>query len=308
MIRSTIAHRQLWIRTLLSCLFLVTLISGCSGKRPGLAAGIDSEQQAYSLAQKFLRARNFQSAIEVYAQMEAQFPFGRFAQQAQIENIYAHYMSGQGEGAVAAADRFIRLYPGHRKVDYAYYLRGLAAFTQSHTPIRLFFLRDLSDRDANSSRESFHYFQELVKLFPNSEYSPDARQRMIYLRNLLAHRELKIGRYYLARKAYAAAANRGRHVLENYSQTPAVVGGLTLMIDSYLYLNMMDRAADAVRVLRVNDPDHPNFADNGAYKPSKNPEDLNQSLLSLFSFGLLARPDIPPPILITTEEDGRQVE
>jgi len=263
-----------------------------------------TEKKAYDTAQKLLRVKNYRGAIEVYRQLESQFPFGQYAQQAQLENIYAHYKSGQPDAAREAAERFIRLYPEHPRVDYAYYLHGLAAFSHGHAPMRLFFLRDVSVRDPQPTRDAFDSLQRLVRLFPNSEYAPDARQRMIYLRNLLATREVKLGHYYMSRKAYVAALNRGRYVVENYSQTPAVVDGLVLMIDAYLYLGLQDMALDVIRILRENYPDHRNFTEDNSYRVRRRANEGDRNALNLISFGLLARPDVPPPIVIPTADEN----
>jgi outer membrane protein assembly factor BamD len=142
-------------------------------------------------------------------------------------------------------------------VDYAYYLKGLASFPKEPGAIDRLFSTELVMRDPKTTRESFEYFSELIKRYPQSQYADDARQRMVYLRNKLADYELKVAEYYMKRGAYVAAANRAQYIIEHYSQTPAMPDTLALMVQAYQALGITDLAKDAMRVLALNYPDHP---------------------------------------------------
>ena len=212
-------------------------------------------QKLYSEAKDALNEGNYQRAVELYQKLEARYPFGRYAQQAQIETAYAHYKAGEPEEAIAAADRFIRLHPNHPNVDYMYYLKGLATFNEDLGLLGTISNQDLSERDPKGAREAFDSFRELVERFPASRYAEDSRARMQYLINSLASHEVHVSRYYYNRGAYVAAINRAQTAVSNFPQAPAIEEALFLMVMSYDKLGMAQLRDDADRVMRKNFPD-----------------------------------------------------
>lgn len=261
-----------------------------------------SEQELYQSAQRSLRASNYNDAIAKLQALEARYPFGRYAEQAQLELIYAYYMGFQPDAARSAADRFIRLHPQHPNVDYAYYLKGLAAYEKDESFFDRFVATDRSARDIGAARDSFADFSQLLARYPASEYAPDARQRMIYLRNLLAGSEINVGRYYLSREAYVAAVNRGRNVVESFPSTPYVPDGLALMIEGYLKLNLPERANDALRVLIQNYPNYPGLDENYNLAISQEVRNRDRSWINLVTLGTLDKPDIPETLQVEVPE------
>jgi len=224
-----------------------------------------SEQRLRDKIRANLNARNWSDAITNLNAFEAQFPFGNYADQAQLELIYVYHESTDHEGAIASADRFIRLHPRHPSVDYAYYIKGLSATLQSQG---LFSNRspvDTSKRDPGSARAAFATFSELINHYPNSPYAADARQRMLSLRNELARHEIHAANYYFKREAYLAAANRGRYVIENFQQTPAVPDALAVMAEAYYLLGLQDLATEAAQALALNYPQHPSLDEQGEF-------------------------------------------
>ncbi len=219
-----------------------------------------SAQRIYSEAKDSLDTGAYDRAVQLYERLEARYPYGRFAQQAQIEVAYAHYKSNEPALAIAAAERFIRLHPNHPHVDYAYYLKGLATFNEDLGLLGGLSNQDLSERDPKGARESFETFRELVSRFPNSRYAEDAAQRMQYLVNSLAGHEVHVARYYYRRGAYIAAINRAQSAVRDYPDTPAVEEALFLMVKSYDALGMTGPRDDADRVLRANFPDSVYFS------------------------------------------------
>ena len=159
--------------------------------------------------------------------------------------------------AITTIDRFIKLYPTHANMSYAFYLRGLINFGRGKGLAERWLPKDGSQRDPGMSLESFNDFSEVVKTFPESVYVEDSRLRMRYLRNQLAQHEVNVSNYYMRRGAYVASANRARYVIEKYQQTPAVPAALVLLVKSYKILELNDLAADALSVLELNYPDHP---------------------------------------------------
>mgnify|MGYP005837063541 FL=1 len=222
-----------------------------------------SAQRLYAAAKSDLAEGNYERAIQMFERLEARYPYGPYAQQAQLEVAYAHYKDNEPVSAIAAADRFIKLYPNHPHVDYAYYLKGLANFVEEQGLLAGLGSQDMSERDPKAARESFDAFKELVTRFPDSKYTPDALARMKYLVNALASHEVHVARYYFKRGAYVAAANRGKYVVEHYPQAPALEEALYLMAISYDRLDLADLRDDALRVLKLNFPASPYLAGQG---------------------------------------------
>lgn len=250
-----------------------------------------TEKDFYDTVQNDLKGGFWQTAIDNLEALEAQFPFGDYAEQAQLELIYARYKSNEHETAIAAADRFIRLHPQHPNVDYAYYLKGLSSFAKSKGFFDQLLPTDETKRDPGSARNSFSTFSELLNRFPESAYAPDARKRMIYLRNILARHEIHAANYYFFRGAYLAAANRGRYVVENFQKTPAVPDGLAVMAQAYYLMQMNDLANDAATLLATNYPNHPALDSDGSFLYQDTTTDLNRSWINKLTAGMADEPE-----------------
>lgn len=253
--------RYSW-KGVLSLVFFI-LLAGCA------TMGEEEDETRDWTAEKFFREAkaalqggDYQTSIEYFEKLEARFPFGRFAQQAQLEIAYAYYKYDEPESAIAEADRFIKLHPRHQHVDYAYYLRGLASFSFEPSGMEEFFGKDPADIDPGGARRSFNYYKDLISKFPASRYAADAQKRMIYLRELLAKHEVKVALYYLESDAYVAAANRAKYVVEHYQGTRAANRALRVMVEAYRLLDMQDLAQDANRVLKLNQTDEKKPAAN----------------------------------------------
>jgi outer membrane protein assembly factor BamD len=211
-----------------------------------------SADRLYNAAAKELDSANYKSAIELYQKLETRYPFGRYAMQGQLDVAYAHYKAEEPEAAIAAADRFIKLYPTNPYVDYAFYLKGIVNYNRSVGFLDRFIPTDPSQRDPGSALDAFEDFGELVQRFPDSKYAEDARQRMLYLRSNLAKSEVNVARYYMRRGAYLAAVNRAQYVVERYQRTSAVEDALEIMVEGYKRLGEEQLAADAQSVLTLN--------------------------------------------------------
>ena len=216
-----------------------------------------SAQRLHSEARSAMSDGNYQTAIEYLDKIQARYPFGRYAQQAQLDTIYAQYKDNEPDAAIAAADRFIRANPRHPYVDYAYYMKGLANFERSSTIIDRLVPSDRAKTDTGTARQAYNDFAELVQKFPNSPYAEDVRQRMLFLHNNLASYEVNVADYYFRRGAYVAAVNRAKFVLENYARTPVTEDALSIMIQSYMKMGMPQLAAGSLRVLEHNYPQSP---------------------------------------------------
>jgi len=239
----------------LAALLLALAVSGCAWF--GDKADPKKEwtaDQFYKAAKEELDNRNWDAAAKLYEQLESKFPYGRFAQQAQLESAYAYYKLNETPQAISALDKFMKLHPNHANLDYALYLKALCNFKEDLGPLARVVRQDLADRDPKAARESFEGFKELVTRFPDSRYASDSRERMAYLIEALARHELNVARYYLSRGAYLAAANRSQDAITRYPNSPIQRQALEIMIESYDRMAMPELRDDARKVLAKNFP------------------------------------------------------
>lgn len=232
-------------------LLLVLFTLGCATSPDDEFANM-SAQELYDKAKESLTSGDYETAIKTFEQLEARYPFGKYAQQAQLEIAYAYYKFDEPDSCIATADRFIRNNPGNPNLAYAYYIKGLANYTRGAQIMDRLSSRDPSDRDTRALRDAFNDFTQLVKKFPDSRYTPDATQRLVFLHNMLAKYEINVAEYYMRRGAYVAAANRAKYVIENYQRTPAAQDALQVLVRAYTKMGMTDLADDAERVRSLN--------------------------------------------------------
>ena len=233
----------------LAALALAMTLTGC-GNRARDQVG--NAEQLYDLGKRASDNGNYRDAIRYFEQLEARFPFTNSARQSQLDLMYAYYKNREPESAIDQADQFIRENPAHPRVDYAYYIKGLVQFERNPNFIERWFNADLSQRPPIDARSSFQSFQTLVQRFPNSQYVPDARQRMIFLRNRLASYEVYVAGHYMERGAYDGAINRAKYAIENYDGAPQIRTALQIMAQAYRALDMQELAAETDRVLQEN--------------------------------------------------------
>lgn len=214
-----------------------------------------SPNKLYATAKEALNDGQYDTAVKYFEKLEARYPYGRYAQQAQVEIAYAYWKSGEPASALAACDRFIKLHPKHPHIDYIYYLKGLINFNEDLGFLAHVSAQDQSERDPKSANESFEALKELVTRFPDSKYTPDAALRMQYLVNALAAHEVHVARYYMKRGAYLAAINRAQYAVKTYQQAPAIEEALFIMVKAYDELAMVDLRDDSLRVMQKNFPD-----------------------------------------------------
>ena len=244
----------------LSYILLIMTLSGCSSlggifeeKDPtvGLTAS-----QLYAQGKEFLDAADFNNAIKLFEILEARYPFGKYSTQAMLDISYAYYASNQKDEAIVEINRFIRLYPNHSNVSYAYYLRALSNFDKDANIISRFFGHDPSRYDVTDLKNSFNDFTTVVNKFPDSKYADDSINRLRYIKNQIARNELYIAKYYDKRSANIATIERVKFMLENYGGTPSSEEGLVILVKNYNDLKLYDLAYDSARVLKKNFPDY----------------------------------------------------
>ncbi len=236
----------------LCALLMAASLAACSGTDPpDLTVGWPAER-LYSEATDELSRGSWGEAVKLLEKLESRHPFTRWAQQALLSSAYAHYRNEERILALAALDRFQKLYPTHPALDYALYLRGLINFNQQQGLLASLGRQDLAERDLDAVREAFSAFSTLIARFPDSRYAADARERLAYLRNSMASGELAVARYYFKRGAYVAAANRAQRVVATYQTSPVVMDALNILRDSYDRLGLTDLRDDTDRVIALN--------------------------------------------------------
>jgi outer membrane protein assembly factor BamD len=243
-------------------LLLVVFAVGCHRDKKSDDSEVLPVDQMYSTAKAALVDNNLNKAIKYYERLIARFPFGPYTEQSDLELAYAQYKIGKPEDGYSTINRFIKTYPTQKHIDYAYYLRGIINFDRDKGVLDKYANQDMTKRDQGNTLQSFEDFNELVTKFPNSRYSADARQRMIYLRDNLAKAQLHVAEYYLSRGAYVAAINRSKDIIEKYQRTPSAGDALAIMVVSYKSLGQDKLSEDTERVLKLNYPEHPYFTGN----------------------------------------------
>ena len=212
------------------------------------------EKVYYDQAQRRIKVNNYFGAIESLQRIETQYPFGKFAEQAQIDLVYCYFMNSETEAAHSSAERFIRLHPRHPNIDYAYFMKGLSSYTRDTGLLARLTDTDLSARDVSGAKLAFSELTEFLTRFPESQYAPYAQQRLIYLRNLVASNELAAADYYVTRKAYVAAIRRASYVLENIPNSDQNHRALQILKTSYQELGYDDLMKDTEKLLTLNPP------------------------------------------------------
>jgi outer membrane protein assembly factor BamD len=251
---------------ILLTLVFVLVLGGCSGVQEIDRTRGWSASKLYTEAKTELADGNYENAIKLFETLESRYPYGRYAQQAQLEVAYAYHKSGEPASAIAACERFIRLHPNHPHVDYAYYLKGLVNFNEDLGLLGRVAMQDPSERDSKAARDSYDSFRELVTRFPDSKYTPDSKLRMGYLVNALASNEVHVARYYYKRGAFVAAANRAQYAVQTFPNAPAIEEAMFILVISYDQLGMKELRDDAERVMKLNFPNSP-YYERGLNKP-----------------------------------------
>ena len=238
-------------------LVLVFVATGCHrGAKKDADEGAPVEQ-LFEKSHKLMEGGNWSGAETSFKRLIAQYPYGPYTEQALMETAYAQFKAGNHEDAVSTIDRFIRTYPTHRNIAYFYYLRGLANSNRDAVFLQRVWSLDPSRRDLASPQQAYDDFARVVQRYPNSKYAPDARQRMVELRNLFARHEMDTALYYMRRGAWLSAASRAQYILETYPQSEFQNDAVAALAASYEALGNEALAADARRVLQLNDPQHP---------------------------------------------------
>ena len=228
----------------------ILILMGCASNEKEEAE--PPEVQLYRMAQDRINAKNFLGAVDSLARIERFYPFGFYAEQARADLINAQYMSGDYDQAYAASEKFIRLYPRNTNVDYAYFMKGMTGYYADEGLLGNIFSLSLAKRDITGAMQSYADLTEFLIRYPESEYIDAARERLIFLRNLIASSELDGAEYYLKRGAYLAALNRANYVLKNIPNSTEKQRALDIMKKSFIELGYEEYAEKVSSVEALN--------------------------------------------------------
>ena len=235
---------------LFTCLSIVAFfIVSCNSDGPEIE---QPEKIYYDQAQRRIASNNYFGAIESLEAIETRYPFGKYAEQAQVELIYVYFMNSENDASHAAAEKFIRLHPRHPNIDYAYFMKGLSSYTRDNSLMQRLTETDLSNRDVSGAKQSFSELTEFLTRHPDSQYAPYAKQRNIYLRNMIARNELAAADYYLSIDAHVAAIRRAKYVIENIPNSSENFRALKILEKSYKALGYIELYDDVIRVIDLN--------------------------------------------------------
>ena len=271
--------------SLLSIFIVSIMISSCSSNEEMPDERL-LEKELYDQAQFRLKDGSYSMAIRSLEALESRFPFGRYAEQAQAELIYAYYMNSQFEASQSAAERFINLHPRHTHSGYAYYMKGLASFTDDSGLFSRYFQSDLAKREVVMAQQSFDELSDFIARYPDSKYVPHAKQRMIYLRNLLAQHEVYVADFYMKRGAYLAAIGRAKYVIEHLPNTPQTPYALSILVEAYGLMEYEELRKINLEILNSN---YPNF------NIQENESVTERSWTNILTLGLLGSENIKRP-------------
>lgn len=238
--------KRLTITTLLA----VAILSGCSSTEEVVPDVPPAE--LYVTAQQALQSGSWTTAIERLETLDSRYPFGAYSEQVQLDLIYAYYKNDDlalGEATIA---RFNRLNPAHEKSDWVLYMRGLTQMAQDRSFMHDIFSIDRHDRDPEPARKAFRDFKRLLDRYPNSQYTADAKARMIFIKNRLAEYDLATVDFYIRREAWIAAINRSQQIQSLYPDTQAARKSLPLMLIAYEKLGLQKPVENTKKLIALN--------------------------------------------------------
>jgi outer membrane protein assembly factor BamD len=245
---------QHFLTTVAAAFMLAVFLVGCSSVGTREETANWPAEKMYQTAHDAMEDGNYTRALELYQLLEARYPYGRFAQQAILEEAYTNYRTNETAAAIVDCDRFIRLYPNHPNVDYAYYLKGLVYFREDQGISGYLHENDMSQHDPSQLTAAFAAFSDLAQRYPDSIYAKDARARMLYLSDAMGMYQVHVAMYYYNRGAYLSAVNRAKRALTEHPRTPSNEQALSIMVFGYEKLGLKDLSNDAKRVLETSYP------------------------------------------------------
>ncbi|MCE9680582.1 outer membrane protein assembly factor BamD [Shewanella sp. AS1] len=237
-------------------LLTLTLSACSSSPEDDIKLSKTSPDVLYTQARTSMELGNFSKAVRSLEALDSRYPFGPHKTQVQLDLIYAYYKLDDAASGIANIDRFIRLNPTHKDIDYVYYMRGLMNMQSDNYMFHEMLGIDRTDRDPKAAQDAFKDFSRLIKSYPNSKYAADAQKRMQFLKNRLAKYDITVAEYYIKMNAWSAAAVRAQSVMESYPDTPETEKALEIMATAYEELGQQKLKEHVIMVMQANFPDN----------------------------------------------------
>lgn len=275
-------HSLLRLLGIISFSFIIAACTTVKKVEPDLP-----EEEYYQEAQKALEQGRPTLAVSQLTDLDLRYPFGKYSEQAKIQLIYANYLAGDYVAAHAAAERFIKNYPSHKQLDYAFYYRALSTYKAAETLSYRYLNQQLNQRDTSDFIQAFNEFASLLKRYPNSAHNVDAKARMVFLRNTIAEHEIQVARYYFKRNAPLAALKRGQTVIDDYPSSNSLEDALAIIVQAYNLLDEADLAAKNLALLQTNYPQSNYLDQQGNFITPDTPADAAPSFWYWISLGLI---------------------
>ena len=198
--------------------------------------------QTYEEGLKALEGGDVLYAAQKFNEVEVLFPRSDWASKAALMAAYSYYKQDYYKDAVSELKRFIRVYPKHKNLDYVYYLLAISYYEQ---------IVD-EKKDLRSMINAKKTFEILVKNYSNTEYALDAEFKINLINDILASKEMYIGRYYFDRKNWISAINRFRTVIDDYETTIYTEEALYRLVEVHYTIGLKDEAEKYAKLLGYN--------------------------------------------------------
>ncbi len=228
----------------------LTVLAGLTVSACGGVQSIDDTyverpvEEIYNSAHEELALGNYILATQEFDEVERQHPYSLWARRAMVMAAYSYYLQNKYDESIATSRRFLALYPGNKQAPYAYYLIAMSYYER---------ISDVS-RDQSTTELALNALNEVIRRYPESDYARDAVLKIDLALDNLAGKEMDVGRFYLQRREYGAAAGRFRNVIENFSRTSHVPEALHRLTEVYLSLGVTAEAQNSAAVLGYNYP------------------------------------------------------
>jgi len=223
-------------------IFILILIIGCSQKSSeDLQLGAED---LYNAAIKEANNENYLKSADLFENVEKKYPYSAWSTKAKVMTAWVYYEDNKYDAAILSAERFIKNHPAHELIPYAYYLIAMSYYER---------IIDVQ-RDSRMTLKAKESFETLIKLFPDSDYSREAKLKIELTRSNIAGKQMAIGRFYQSQKQFSAAIRRFKIVIENYETTDQTPEALLRLSECYLALGAKDEAQRSASVLIYNFP------------------------------------------------------
>ncbi len=234
------------IKHIINVIFLLTLFVGCSDTKLQTPETEGERLQIlYSNAMDLVNKKDYVDAATLFEDIERQYPYSKWSNQAQLMTSFCYYKSSMYNESLDSLERFIALYPGSKKISYAYYLRALNYFEQ---------IKDV-ERDQSMTEKAKKAFYEVTTKYPESQFAQDANEKIDIINDRLAAKEMEIARYYQFSHQWISAINRYNEILENYKTSVYTAESLHRLVEIYYSLGLYEDANKYAATLGHNFPE-----------------------------------------------------